>query len=95
MGEAIAYFHSKGYEDKVKELRKIVKSGEVDIFLVSAGALGKGYSYHIMECGGISLDIGQAVKYWIDGSIAERFRGILTNSDRPKESSSTRIGNLP
>jgi hypothetical protein len=73
--------HYNVYQKNVERLRAKVSKNEHDLYLMSAGALGKGYSYHIKDAGGITVDIGQVAKFWVNGRIAERFRGILTKAD--------------
>lgn len=78
---AIGKGHYDAYSSKITQLRDDVQAKKYDLYLVAAGALGKGYSFHIKGCGGISIDIGQVAKYWISGKIADRYRGILAKAD--------------
>lgn len=69
--------HYSSYNHNVKTLKKLVAKGKFDIFLNAAGALGKGYSYHIKEAGGICIDIGNVARFWCNGAIVGRYKKIL------------------
>jgi len=71
--------HYSVYHENVSKLKGMID--DYDMFLVSAGALGKGYSFHIKSAGGIVIDVGQITRYWISGAIADRYKGILTKAD--------------
>lgn len=70
---------NSGHYNKYREIKKsIIKAiPTVDIFLLSAGSIGKGYSNAIKNNGGISIDIGQVINMWAGRGVAKRFRGIL------------------
>jgi len=74
----------RGHYDKYGEITKEIVSciDQFDIFLVGAGALGKGYSLTIKNHGGISIDIGQVMNTWAGKEIAGRFRHVLRRSKK-------------
>ena len=59
----------------------MVSRGKHDIYLNAAGALGKGYSYHVKDAGGICIDIGNVAQFWSNGFIVNRYKSILVKSD--------------
>lgn len=79
---AIGRGHYRVYGTRLQLLEEFVRSKRFDIYFVSAGALGKGYSDHIRGAGGISIDIGQVAAFWNNGNLAGRFRGILRKADQ-------------
>lgn len=79
---AIGRGHYNVYGTRIQQLEEFVRSKRHDIYLVSAGALGKGYSRHIKGAGGISIDIGQVAAFWNNGILAGRFLGILKKADQ-------------
>ena len=78
---AVGKGHYNVFGTRVQQLQEYVRDKRYDLYLISAGALGKGYSYHIKTSGGISVDIGQVDKFWVNGKIAARFKGILMKAD--------------
>jgi len=71
-----------GHYNKFEDIKKQIQDNleNIDLFLIGAGALGKGYSFIIKQGGGIAVDVGQVMNYWAGQRIADRFRGIL-NAD--------------
>jgi hypothetical protein len=72
---SINHGHYSAYNRTTKEIIK--RNKETDIFLMGAGALGKGYAKTIKDHGGICIDIGQVMNAWAGKRIAKRFKGIL------------------
>lgn len=68
--------HYSRFQQIKRDLKKQIDS--VDIFLIGAGALGRGYSYAIKRKGGIAIDIGQVFDAWTFFSLPDRLKGILT-----------------
>jgi len=67
--------HYSKYKDIIKIIKK--ESKETDVFLVGAGALGKGYLNYIKRIGGVGIDIGQVMNVWSGKRIPGRFNNIL------------------
>lgn len=64
-----------------------------DLWLVSAGEIGRIYSGLIKENGGRSVDIGFVTDYWIDNVIPIRLQPFIeTNLNNPLELKLTRRG---
>ena len=75
---------NRGHFDEYSRITDQIKSSieEFDLFLVGAGALGKGYSTTIKNNGGISIDIGQVMNTWAGRPIAGRFKHVLETGKR-------------
>ena len=56
--------HYPHFFKKIGEELNVAYEGEV--FLVAAGFLGKFYCHLIKQKGGIALDVGSAMDYWLD-----------------------------
>jgi hypothetical protein len=78
--EAIDEVHYPEIFHQTLEKLEVDQPGEV--FLVSAGFLGKIYCARIKELGGIALDIGSRADYWLD--YETRLVSDLTNLQKPK-----------
>jgi hypothetical protein len=72
--------HYKVYKNTLTEIENRIK--DVDVFFISAGLLGKGYSNKIKQCGGVAVDIGQVINTWNGRRVAKRFVGILKPDDQ-------------
>lgn len=62
MTEPLYGWHWEEYESIKRTIGSLVK--DIDIFLIGAGYLAKGYSAYIKELGGISLDVGKVMDTW-------------------------------
>jgi len=62
--------HKNSFTPTVKFIRE--KATKFDIWLVSAGELGRIYTGFIKEMGGVSIDFGFMVDYWNDGFLPTR-----------------------
>lgn len=70
--------HYSKYKEIVSEIKGVIP--KVDIFLIGAGALGKGYALVIKNSGGIAIDIGQVMNVWNGTRVPNRFKGVLSKS---------------
>ena len=72
------------YVNSYYETIDFIKRGakDYDLWLVSAGELGRIYSGVIKEEGGRSVDIGFVVNFWMDGKIPIRLQPFIEPSPR-------------
>jgi len=78
---AIGRGHYNQYNSVKEKISERIE--DFDMFLISAGALGKGYALCIKNLGGIAIDVGQVINFWAGRPIAGRFRGVLGKGKRP------------
>ena len=78
---AIGRGHYNQYTSVKEEIAKRIQ--DFDMFLISAGALGKGYTLCIKNLGGVAIDVGQVINFWAGRPIAGRFKGILEKGKQP------------
>jgi len=71
------------YEKCYDNICSIIKntSNKYDLWLVSAGEIGRIYSGLIKECGGRSLDIGFLSDYWCNGEIPVRLKIFIDQNN--------------
>ena len=81
------YIH---YDEKIKQLRKIIK--QYDLFIVGAGAFGRGYSNCIKRNGGITVDVGQVFDVWNGIRIPVRLRGLVKYNPKRMDFTLTKKG---
>lgn len=55
-----------------------------DLFLISAGELGRIYTGYIKENGGRALDLGFVAEYWVNGYLHPRFHPYIVPNDNNK-----------
>lgn len=59
-----SHIHERYPEIWSEELPRLVLEAEVDLVLVGAGVLGKGYCHRVKALGGAALDIGSLMDLW-------------------------------
>jgi len=69
---------NNGHYNKYKTIIKEIKKADVDLFLVGAGALGKGYLNVIKYNGSVGIDIGQVMNVWAGRKVAKRFNNVIS-----------------
>ena len=59
-------------------------SNKYDLFLISAGELGRIYTGYIKDNGGRALDLGFVAEYWVNGYLHPRFYPYIKQNEKNK-----------
>lgn len=74
------------YENSFEKVIKFIEkeANNFDIFLISAGELGRIYSGYIKECGGRAFDFGFMINCWLGEKFTSRLENFIKLNPRNK-----------
>jgi len=76
--------YNNSFHHVVDEIKN--RAMDYDMWFIAAGELGRIYSGMIKDCGGIAIDMGFVIDYWINGEIPHRLLYFIeTPKKRPLE----------
>ena len=76
--EIVGKYNNQFYCSFKKVIKKIEeKANDYDLWIVSAGELGRVYTGLIKECGGRAFDIGSVVEFWLREEIPIRLKPYI------------------
>jgi len=76
--EIVGHFqdhYNNSFKDTIKKIENHIN--KYDMFLVSAGELGRIYTGLIKQLGGVAIDMGFIAEYWDKGEIPDRLTMFL------------------
>jgi len=72
--------YDNSYNEVIKDIEENAK--KYDLWLISAGELGRIYTGMIKMCGGRAVDIGFMSEYWVKGELHERLQLFMKKNPR-------------
>jgi len=83
--QIVGHFENQ-YKNSFEKVIDFIKkeANNYDIFLISAGELGRIYTGYIKECGGRAFDFGFMIDYWQTGKFTSRLLNFIKPNPKNK-----------